>query len=131
MSPILDPNGQPLPPTRPVAIPADLLEAICKHHDKAGDWSKVNQRFEALLSWLEPNAPLLHGVLTGQAALDARTQEGQNLTRFCFDTAMMALVLRKREQRISDERNEAVAENGGMTVDGPPIGEDGDEAAGG
>lgn len=123
MSPILDPNGQPLPPTRPQPIPADMLDSICDHHDKQDNWAQVNKRFEALLSWLEPNAPMLHGILSGKMGLDARTHEGQNLTRFCFDTAMMALILRKREQRIADARGEEVAENGGMTVEGdPPIG---------
>jgi hypothetical protein len=115
MSPILDASGQPLPsvtPTREV----DILAKFCETLDADKGWFKAGKRYEELLASLESAVPIMHGLLSGRAQLDARTPDGQALIRTVFDAVFMSLVFRRRAQEDQLAEDLKVAHNGGTAA---------------
>ena len=111
MSPLLDAQGNPLPPTRPVP---DVLDQLCDNRDRVPNaWNEVMNRYDALLAELEPASPVMLDLLSGKGQLDARTQDGQRLIRLAIDAAQMSLLLRRHAFRQSAREAERLEENGG------------------
>lgn len=122
MSPIFGPDNKPLPPAEPTPQKRGerMLDKLVTHYSSGDNWKKVEERFEALLIWLEPHFDHMHGMLCGTQGLDATTADGQILVKRLVDLANTALILRERMLREKDEQDDKVAENGGMKPDEHP-----------
>lgn len=111
MSPILDPQGNPLPSTR--ATPS-VLDQMCNSRDANNAWPQVMERYDLLLQELEPAAGPMLDLLSGRGQLDATTPDGQRLIRLAIDNALMSLLLRRHAQRLAAKEADALDQNGGQ-----------------
>ncbi len=116
--PILDAQGQPLPPSGAAAVPppVNVLDRLCQNRDeKEGAWDQAEERYEAMLRSLEPESGNMLEVLSGKRGIDATQPAGQLFVKTILDVTMMTLLFRHRafreiaKQQAEGERGPALA----------------------
>lgn len=108
---LLDAGGAPIQGTH---ARHDILDQIVARYEaKPEMWQGAFDRFDALLSWMEPNAELLNDMLVGYGQLDATNEHGQMLVRMLCELSMTSLILNRKRQHDEAKESKRVAENGG------------------
>lgn len=118
---IADGTGQPIESGR---VRHDALTNLANHYRvDPKKREMVEQRFDALLAWLQPHAEYLNALMAGRAELDATTAEGQILVQRVVDLACTSLLMKAMTEIDVQEEDAKVRENGGTKL------ETGDEPA--